>query len=235
MRKKRIQLDRRQFLKASAGAAGFVGVSGVVGSVSTIIGTNAPSVLGAEKVKRYRTALLGCGWWGMNILNEAMAAGRSDVVALCDVDGRHLKAALATVEQKTGQSPKLYKDYRELLEKEKPEIAIVATPDHWHPLMTIDACRAGAHVYVEKPISHTIREGRAMVQATREANRVVQVGTHRRISPHNISGMEFLRSGKAGKIGMIRAFVLYGGGGPEKPEPNEDPPPELDWDLWCGP
>ncbi len=235
MRKKRIQLDRRQFLKASAGAAGFVGVSGVVGSVSTIIGTNAPSVLGAEKVKRYRTALLGCGWWGMNILNEAMAAGRSDVVALCDVDGRHLKAALATVEQKTGQSPKLYKDYRELLEKEKPEIAIVATPDHWHPLMTIDACRAGAHVYVEKPISHTIREGRAMVQATREANRVVQVGTHRRISPHNISGMEFLRSGKAGKIGMIRAFVLYGGGGPEKPEPNEDPPPDLDWDLWCGP
>ncbi|HLU48665.1 MAG TPA: Gfo/Idh/MocA family oxidoreductase, partial [Planctomycetota bacterium] len=89
-------------------------------------------------------------------------------------------------------------------------------------------------VYVEKPISHTIREGRAMVSAARHADRVVQVGTHRRISPHNVSGYEFLRSGKAGKIGMVRAFVHYGGG-PETPVRNVEPPKEIDWDLWCGP
>ena len=110
----------------------------------------------------------------------------------------------------------------------------MATPDHWHPLITIEAVKAGAHVYVEKPIGHTIEEGRAMVNAARAANRVVQVGTHRRISPHNVSGYEFIRSGKVGKIGMVRSFVHYGGG-PEKPVVNKEAPKELDWDMWCGP
>jgi predicted dehydrogenase len=89
-------------------------------------------------------------------------------------------------------------------------------------------------VYVEKPIGHTILEGRAMVNAARAANRVVQVGTHRRVSPHNISGREFLRSGKAGKIGMIRAFVHSAGSNAGK-SPDSDPPSGLDWDMWCGP
>jgi predicted dehydrogenase len=100
--------------------------------------------------------------------------------------------------------------------------------------VTIAACRAGAHVYVEKPIGHTIKEGRAMVKAARETGRVVQVGTHRRVSPHNISAREFIRSGKLGKIGYIRAFVLYGGG-PGQKTPDSDPPPGMDWDMWCGP
>jgi predicted dehydrogenase len=170
----------------------------------------------------------------MNILGEAMASGECEVVAMCDVDERILRPALGKVNQLSGAAPKAYRDYREMLEKEKPEICIVATPDHWHPLQTIEAVRAGAHVYVEKPIGHTIREGRAMVKAARETGRVVQVGTHRRVSPHNVSAREFIRSGKAGKIGMIRAFVHYGGG-PEKPLANIDPPKELDWEMWCGP
>ncbi|MCX8038014.1 MAG: Gfo/Idh/MocA family oxidoreductase, partial [Candidatus Sumerlaeia bacterium] len=146
-----------------------------------------------------------------------------------------LNPAAESVEKRTGSMPKKYKDFREMLHKEKPEICIVATPDHWHPLAMIEAVKAGAHVYVEKPISHTVREGRAMVKAAREAGRVVQVGTHRRISPHNVSGREFIRSGKVGKIGMVRAFVLYAGSGPEKPRKNVEPPKGLDWDLWCGP
>lgn len=214
-----MQLNRRGFL-ATTTAAGLAWA--------------APAVLGADKGRKYKTALFGTGWWGMNLVNEAIDAGQSDVVAMCDVDRNQLDPAVASIEKKTGRAPKKYDDYRELLEKEKPEIAIVATPDHWHPLVSVAACRAGAHVYVEKPIGHTIREGRAMVQAARAADRVVQVGTHRRISPHNISGMEFLRSGKAGKIGMIRAFVHYGGG-PETPQANEEPPKGLDWDFWCGP
>jgi predicted dehydrogenase len=98
----------------------------------------------------------------------------------------------------------------------------------------IAAVKAGAHVYVEKPIGHTIMEGRAMVNAARSTGRVVQVGTHRRISPHNVSGREFIRSGKLGDIGMVRCFVNYGGG-PEKPLPTVAVPNELDWDMWCGP
>ncbi len=214
--------NRRRFLKTSATA-------GLASSLSF------PAVRADHhKTKKYRTALIGSGWWGMNILNEAIRAGRSKVVAMCDVDDRHLNPATAEVAEKTGHQPKKYKDYRELLEKEKPEIVIVGTPDHWHPLQTIDAVKAGAHVYVEKPVGHTIAEGRAMVKAARATGRKVQVGTHRRVSPHNVSGMEFLKSGKAGEIGMVRCFVHYGGG-QEKPAPNIEVPKGLDWDLWCGP
>jgi predicted dehydrogenase len=183
---------------------------------------------------KYRTALIGSGWWGVNILREALAAGRSSAVALCDVDDNQLDVALKEVGRLTSDQPKRYRDYRELLARERPEIVIVATPDHWHPLCMIEAVRAGAHVYVEKPIGHTIREGRAMVNAARAADRVVQVGTHRRVSPHNRSGMEFLKSGKAGKIGMVRAFVHYGGG-PGEVTPDSEPPRGLDWEMWCGP
>ena len=100
----------------------------------------------------------------------------------------------------------------------------MATPDHWHPLICIAACQAGAHVYVEKPVGHTILEGRAMVRAAREADRVVQVGTHRRLTPHGISAYKFLTSGGAGKIGMVRAFVAgaAGAGQPEAPTPNQN-------------
>jgi predicted dehydrogenase len=216
-----MSVHRRSFLKSSLAAG---------------VALTAPRILASEPKsgKKYRTALIGTGWWGMNILGEAMRSEQSKVVAMCDVDSRQLDPAVERVTAATGDQPTKYRDFRELLDKEKPEIAIVATPDHWHPLITIAAVQSGAHVYVEKPIGHTIQEGRAMVNAARETGRVVQVGLHRRVSPHNVSGREFLRSGKAGQIGMVRAFVLYGGG-PERPVPNVPPPPELDWEMWCGP
>jgi predicted dehydrogenase len=218
-----MKLNRRDFLRASTAAA----AAGLSLPAPAILGADSPS-------KKYRTAIIGSGWWGMNILGEAMASGASKVTAMCDVDERQLHPAAAKVEKLTGDTPKKYRDFRELLSAEKPEIVIVATPDHWHPLIAIAAVKSGAHVYVEKPVGHTIREGRAMVKAARETGKVMQVGTHRRVSPHNVSGRDFLRSGKAGKIGMIRAFVLYGGG-PEQPTRNMEPPKEIDWDLWCGP
>jgi predicted dehydrogenase len=203
-------------------------------SMASGLALAAPNILRANRSRKYRTALIGSGWWGTNIAQAALESGESKIVALCDVDSNQMARSAEKIEKLSGDKPKKYKDYRELLDAEKPEIAIVGTPDHWHPLITIAAVKAGAHVYVEKPISHTIKEGRAMVNAARAAGRVVQVGTHRRISPHNVSGMKFLREGRAGKIGMIRAFV-HGGGGPETPRPNQEPPKGLDWDMWCGP
>ena len=193
-----------------------------------------PAIFGADSNKKYRTALVGCGWWGTNILNAALQSKTVEPVALVDVDKRHIEASLKNVEEKTGATPKTFKDYREMLEQVKPEIVINATPDHWHPLITIAACQAGAHVYVEKPVSHTINEGIAMVKTARETKRTVQVGTHRRTSPHNIAAIEFLRSGKLGKIGSVRAFVNYGGN-PGTMTPDEPVPDGLDWDMWCGP
>jgi len=214
-----MSIDRRTFLK---------------GSVAASVAFAAPNILMADRAGKYRTALIGSGWWGMNIGRTALQSGRCKMTACCDVDSNQLDPAAREIEKLSGETPKKYKDYRELLDREKPDIAIVATPDHWHPLITIAAVKAGADVYVEKPISHTVHEGLAMVRAARETGRVVQVGTHRRISPHNVSGMKFLKEGRAGKIGMVRAFVHYGGG-PENPRPNERPHKGLDWNMWCGP
>src|SRR5947208_11099522 len=166
---------RRQFLQSS-----------LVASAAAASALAAPVVRGQEKSKRYRTALIGTGWWGMNILGEAVASNECEVVAMCDVDENQLKGALEKLSSKTSDQPKRYADFRELLDREKPEICIVATPDHWHPLVMIAAVKAGSNVYVEKPIGHTIREGRAMVRAARDTGKVVQVGTHRRLSPPNV-------------------------------------------------
>lgn len=213
-------MQRREFLTTSASGAIAIAAAPLI------------HVIGKEIV--YKTALIGTGWWGMNILRCAMKAGQSKIVAVCDVDENQMNTALTEIGRLTSDKPKRYHDFRELLSKEKPEIVIVATPDHWHPLIAIAAMKAGAHVYVEKPICHTINEGKAMVRAARDTQRTVQVGTHRRVSPHNMSGMKFLKEGKAGKIGMVRAFVHYGGG-PGSPTPDSAAPAGLDWNMWCGP
>lgn len=213
------RINRRSFLQSSL-------IAGVAGA--------ATPVFGRRPDQPFTTALIGSGWWGMNILRCALEAGQSKVVALCDVDDHQLNPAAEEVARLSGGQPRKYLDYRELLAREKPEIAIVATPDHWHALNTIEAVKAGAHVYVEKPVGHTIREGQAMVRAAREHDRVAQVGTHRRVSPHNVSGMQFLKSGKAGTVGMVRAFVHYPGDRGEM-TPDSEPPPGLDWNMWCGP
>ena len=212
-------MHRRQFLQQSVGATAALGM---------------PAIRFGKPPANYTTALVGSGWWGMNIMDAAMAHGRSRVVALCDVDQRFLKPAAEKIQRLTGQSVRIYTDYREMLAKEKPQVTIVATPDHWHALIAIEAIRQGSHVYLEKPIGHTINEGKAIVKAARSADRVVQVGTHRRVSPHNMSGMAFLKSGKVGKIGMVRAFVHYGGDAGKK-TPDAPVPEGLDWNMWCGP
>ena len=214
---------RRQFMQTAAAAAGGAAVLG------------APFVHGAQRdPEKMRTALIGCGWWGKNILREAVASGRCKISALCDVDGNGLEVAADQVNDLTGSQPKTYKDFRELLEKDKSQIVIIATPDHWHALQSIAAVRAGAHVYVEKPTGHTVNESRAIVKAARETGRVVQVGLHRRIGPHHVSARNFLRSGGVGEIGMVRCFA-ESGGGKEMPTPNSEPPDGMDWDMWCGP
>jgi predicted dehydrogenase len=212
-------MNRRHFIQ-SAAAAGFF--------------AQAPFILGQTGERKFRVALIGSGWWGKNILKEAMASGRCQVAALCDADTSVLEVGSEQVTDLSGDKPKTYVDYRELLEKEKPDIAIIATPDHWHALQTIAALKAGAHVFVEKPTGHTVNESRAMLQAARASGRTVQVGLHRRIGPHHVSAMKFLKSGAVGEVGMVRVFA-HSGGGREKPQANSAPPDTMNWDLWCGP
>ena len=210
-------MKRRTFLKNS---------SGTLSALSLLPALN--------HFKTYRIALIGSGWWGMNILREAIAYGNCKVVALCDVDQTALEKAKTEVSKLINDQPKLYEDYRELLNQEKVDIAIIGTPDHWHALPAIAALKAGAHLYLEKPIGHTIGEGRAILNAARKYGKTVQVGTHRRISPHNMLAMDFLRSGMVGDIHQVKCFVNYGQGAGEKIVAT-DPPAGLNWDRWVGP
>jgi predicted dehydrogenase len=214
-------LTRRHFLRRTALAG-------------TALSAAPYFLRGADATKKFRTALIGCGWWGKNILKEAIASGRVQVVGLCDVHENVREVAAEQVTDLNGDKPKTYNDFRELLEKEKPEIVIIATPDHWHALQTIAAVKAGAHVFVEKPTGHSVNESRGMLRAAREGGRVVQVGLHRRIGPHHVSAMNFLKSGAVGDVGMVRLFA-HGGGGRERPAANSEAPDGMDWDLWCGP
>lgn len=170
----------------------------------------------------------------MNILREAVRSGEVQVVGLCDVDQNQLRTAREELGRWSSDQPKQYTDFRECLQKEKPDLAIIATPDHWHALTAIEAVQNGAHIFLEKPISHTVKEGTAIAKAVADTQRACAVDFHRRYSPHNVSGMEFLKSGKMGAIKQVDAFVNYRWGGGQ-PNPSVEVPAGLDWDFYCGP
>ena len=205
-------------------------------SASALAALAAPYIRAQSSGKVYRTALIGSGWWGMNLLREGLDSKRIKCIALADPDQRARESAADDIDGLTGAKPAVYNDYREMLEKEKPEVVIIATPDHWHALTSIAAMKAGAHVLVEKPTAHTVGESKAMVRVAKETGRIVQVGLHRRLGPHHVEAHKFLNEGKVGQIGMVRCFVHGGNTNkPETPSKNVEPPKGLDWDLWLGP
>lgn len=149
------------------------------GAATGMLLASAPAIIGQSEGKKYKTALIGCGWWGKNILREAIASKNCKVVGLCDVDANGLEITAEQVNDLNGDKPKSYRNHLELLEKEKPEIVIIATPDHWHALQAIDSLKAGAHVFVEKPTGHTVNESRAILHTAHATGQVVQCGLHR--------------------------------------------------------
>ena len=218
--------DRRDFLK-SAGAA-----------LTTSLFTG--NVKGAND--RPRVSVIGMGRMGMANLGFAMRQPGVEIASVCDVYQPHLEQAVAY----TGRGPdgtpdsrpkaKGIADFREVLADKSVDIVVVATPDHWHPYMTVEACKAGKDVYVEKPICVVIDEGRKMVEAARKYDRVVQVGTQQRSGVHFQKAAEIVRSGKLGKITFCRTWN-YGNALPQgigNPA-DAEPPAGLDWEMWQGP
>src|SRR5688572_29443961 len=159
----------------------------------------------------------------------------SDTAALCDVDDNMVKATLEMVRQRnTAANPAAYRDYRRVLERKDVDAVTIGTPDHWHALMTIHACQAGKHVYSEKPTARTIAEGRAMVNAARRHNRVVQIGAQGRSNPNARAACQYVRAGMLGKVNRVE---IWHPDNPVTPNPCAalDPPSNLDWELWLGP
>ncbi len=193
------------------------------------------SFLNTEATRR--VALIGTGWYGKSDLFKLIQVAPVEVVALCDVDNKHLENAAEMVSQRqqNHKKPQLYNDYRKLLSEHKPEIVLIGTPDHWHALQTIDALKAGAHVYVQKPISVDVLEGEAMVAAARKYNRVVQVGTQRKSTPHLIEAKKNIVDagllGKVSHVDMCCYIHMRNNGNP----PVQPVPDFFDYEMWTGP
>ena len=216
-------MNRREFLHA--GATG-VAASTVAGLVPAFAAS-----------KPRRVGLIGSGWYGKSALLRLLQIEPAEVVAVCDVDSRMRAEAaeLIATRQKSGKTPRTFGDYRRMLRQEEFDIVHVATPDHWHALAMIAACKAGADVYVEKPISVDIVEGQAMLAAARKYKRVVQVNMQRRSTPHLIEARDrVIREGKLGKVGHVEICCYYHMRNRSNP-PDTAPPEHLDYEMWTGP
>lgn len=188
----------------------------------------------------YRVGVIGAAWMGRCNLFALMQVAPVEVVAFADVDALVLKDLQARTLNfpdsvvKPAKTPAVYRDYRDMLARHRFDIVIVATPDHWHALPAIAAMKAGAHVYLEKPISVDIAEGKALVAAARKYQRVVQVGTQRRASPPHAEARKLIEDGALGRVGLVELYGLYHQR-PARFAPVTAPPKTLDWEFYCGP
>jgi len=217
-------MDRRAFLGAAAGAAATTALS-------------SGSAYALQSGKTRRVGLIGTGWYGKIDLLRLIQVEPVEVVSLCDVDSQMLEnaATLVASRQKSGKKPQLFHDYRDMLKQSGLDLCLIAPPDHWHALAMIEAVKSGADVYVQKPISVDVTEGQAMVAAARKYNRVVQVGTQRRSTPHIVEAKEkFLDTGRLGKISYVDIHCYYHMRTTENP-PDGPPPANLDYEMWTGP
>lgn len=235
---------RRRFLQDSTASAAAVtlGLSAIAGpAIGTARGAN-------EKI---RVGFIGVGNRGTQLLDGFLQQNDVEVAALCDVYEPYLMRDHSKVDKKLlndlgGRVPKMtenlggnvarYKDFRQLLDRKDIDAVVIATPDHWHAIIAISACQAGKDVYVEKPLSITVVEGRKMVEAAKRYNRVVQVGLHRRSSKQYMQAVGDVQAGKIGKVTVGRAYRISN----MHPNgigkcPDAAPPAGLDWDMWLGP
>ena len=198
---------------------------------------NAAAGYARTESKPRRVGLIGCGWYGKIDLIRLIQVEPVEVVSLCDVDKQMLAEAASTVaaRQASKRTPRTYGDYREMLAAKDLDLVLIAPPDHWHALIMIEAVKAGLDVWVQKPISRDVLEGRAMVEAAQKHGRVVQVGLQRRSTPHLIEAKDrFIREGKLGNIGLVEIYCYYHMRATENP-PDTAPPPNLDYEMWTGP
>jgi predicted dehydrogenase len=187
--------------------------------------------------KPRRVGMIGCGWYGKSDLFRLIQVAPVEVVSLCDVDSTMLAnaATMVSERQRSHKNPRVFSDYRKMLAEKDLDIVLVATPDHWHALPMIEAVKSGADVWVQKPISVDVAEGMAMVAAARKYNRVVQVGTQRRSTPHLVEAREkIVKTGMLGNIGHVEVYCYYHMRTRENP-PDSAAPPNLDYEMWTGP
>lgn len=221
-------VNRRQCLSKSLKA------TAALGAGLTIL-TDPRSISAAPANDRIELAMIGCGDRSGDLVNGFGARKDCHFRYLVDADSTRFAPHLKRLEDVSdGEAPECVSDFREILDDASLDAVVIATPDHWHAPMTIQACQAGKDVYVEKPMSHNCLEGQLMIDAARQHNRVVQVGTQNRSAPYNQAARQYIADGKLGRIHLCRVFNQK-----ERSDctwsAHSRVPAGLNWDLWSGP
>jgi predicted dehydrogenase len=227
-------LNRREFLIESAVGAGGIAAAGVLGS---------PLLRAAEKAAKkadandtLHVAVVGVRGRGMAHVNGYLNKSlNTHITHVCDCDTAVIGRAMKTVEDAQKAAPKFEQDFRKLLDDKSIDIISIATPNHWHALMAVWALQAGKHVYVEKPVSHNVSEGRRIVEAARKYNRLCQAGTQSRSMSGMRESIEFIHNGGIGKVHLARGLCYKSRPSIGKVDGPQKPPTTMDYDLWCGP
>jgi predicted dehydrogenase len=217
--------SRRIFLKESASAAAAAAMAGTL-------------PLGRWRVPpsdQLNVGVIGANGMGWSDMQSHLKIPGVNCVAIADVDANVLTRRTADVVSMGRPAPRTYGDYRKLLESKDIDAVIVATPDHWHCLVMTDAVAAGKHVYVEKPIAHTIQEAQLMVAAGKRSGKIVQVGQWQRSGPHYARALEYVRSGKLGRIRLVKTWAYQGWMKPVPVLPDGPAPAGVNYDMWLGP
>lgn len=217
-------INRRRFLRTSAAAAAGAAAFSVISRSSA---KGAPS-------ERVNLCIVGIRGRGRGLAANFARSPNAQITHVCDVNTKELGPGAKAIADVQKTEPKVVQDLRRVLEDDSVDALVVATPDHWHALATIWGCQAGKHVYVEKPVSHNIFEGRQMVAAARKHKRVVQTGTQSRSVPHYREAIDYIRSGKLGRVHMAKAWNSQLRR--RVPAVSDSPVPSgLDWQIWQGP
>jgi predicted dehydrogenase len=226
-------VSRRSFLNATVASTAACGLLSKGAFSAPLLGGLGSSILGAND--RIRLGVIGPGGQGKHMMRTFLENEEVDFVAISDIDDSRIAEAVDLVKEARPTVPDGYRDFRKVIDREDIDAILIATPDHWHALPTIYACEAGKDVYVEKPLATSIGEGRAMLEASKKYNRVVQMGTHWRSCPHYKEAVDFVHSGKLGKIRMVRCWAYLDWTKSTGNPPDGAPPDGVDYDLWLGP
>lgn len=219
--------DRRSFIKKSTVAA--VG-AGLASSIPQLAWSN---IIGANSI--LRCGLIGCNGMGFADLKAFLKQPNTECVALCDVDSNVLQKRIGELEKYSGNRPKAYSDFRKLIDSKEVDVVIIGTPDHWHCLPFVYACQAGKSIYCEKPLGRTVQECNVMEAAVNKYKNVAQIGQWQRSDQHWQDAVEYVHSGKLGRIRSVKVWTYLDWVGKLPVVADSEVPSGVDYDFWLGP
>ncbi len=221
--------SRRQFVKSAAMATSSLAVMPMF---------STPRAFGGPRVSPNETiafGVIGCNGMGFSNTQSLLKLPETRCLAICDVDANVARSRTSELVEMGKPEPRVYDDYRRLLEDPALDVVVIGTPDHWHCLPMVEALESGKHVYVEKPLANSIQECDVMLRAARSHDKVVQLGQWQRSGPHWKAAIAFVRSGALGKIRTVKTWAYQGWMKPVPVLPDGAVPDGVDYDMWLGP